>query len=89
MDARSDLGRENLLRLVDLGILERFEPRAFLERKIGEEAQEPADILVLDIAPILPEVAGHSISPLSQTAPAAVLPIFAPDAVVSSGQVRP
>src|SRR3546814_7472484 len=48
--------REDLLRLVDLGALERLEPRDLVQRQIGEELQELADVAVVAVAPILPIV---------------------------------
>src|SRR3546814_5710858 len=47
---------EDLLRLVDLGALERLEPRDLFQRQVGEQLQELADVAVVAIAPILPIV---------------------------------
>src|SRR3546814_3409878 len=47
--------REDLLRLVDLGALERLEPRDLVQRQIGEELQELADVAVVAVAPIRSE----------------------------------
>ena len=84
---RRRLGRQHLLGLVDLGALQRRELGDLVQRQVGEQLQEALDVGVLGVAPELPVVVGRQLSSLSQTAPAAVLPILAPDAVVSSGQV--
>ena len=68
---------------------ERREPGDLVHRQQGEQLQEALDVGILGVAPELPVVVRPTASPaLSQTAPAAVLPILAPDDVVSSGQVR-
>jgi hypothetical protein len=43
---RHAVGRvgEDLLGVVDLGALERFEPGDLVERQVGEQAQEAADV---------------------------------------------
>ena len=79
---------QHLFRLVDLGALKRGELGDLVERQRREQFQEPRNVGVLGIAPILPIIVDRSMSELSQTAPAAVLPILAPEAVVSSGEVR-
>ena len=56
---RRDLGGEDLLGLVDLLALQRLEPRDLVERHLGEELQEAADVVVLGVAPVLPEVIGR------------------------------
>ena len=53
---RRRLGGEDLLGLVDLRALQRLEPRDLVERQLGEELQEAADVGVLGVAPELPEV---------------------------------
>ena len=64
-----------------------FQPRDFVYRQIGEQPQEAPDIGVLGVAPELPIIVGRQLSAFSHTAPAAVLPILAPDEVVISGVV--
>ena len=54
----SRLGRQNLLRLVDLGAAERFQAGDFRQRQIGEQAQEAADVAILGVAPELPVIVG-------------------------------
>ena len=51
-----DLGGQDLLGLVDLLALQRLEARDLRQRQLGEELQEAADIGVLGVAPVLPEV---------------------------------
>ena len=49
---------EGLLRLIQLGAFEGLQARDLIQRQLGEKAQEPADIAVVRIAPILPVVVG-------------------------------
>src|SRR5919107_5087148 len=51
-----DLGREDLLRLVDLLALQPAETLDLPDRQLGEEAQEARDVIVLRVAPELPEL---------------------------------
>ena len=53
-----DLGGEDLLGLVDLLAAQRLEPRDLVERQVGEAPQEAADVGVIGIAPVLPELVG-------------------------------
>src|SRR5262249_22088164 len=55
---RRRLGREHLLRMVDLAVAQLLEPRDLIERQIREKPQEAADVLVLGVAPELPVVIG-------------------------------
>ena len=80
---------EDFLGLVDFGVAQFFEPRDFVQRQIGEQFQEAPDIGIFGVAPELPVIIGRERSGFSHTAPAAVLPILAPDEVVISGVVRP
>ena len=54
----SDLGRQHLLGLVDLLAFQCLELCDFRQRHLGEALQEAADIGVLGIAPVLPELVG-------------------------------
>jgi hypothetical protein len=82
--ARIDLG------LVDLRRRQRAQPVAFVQRQLGVELEEPADIGIGRVAPELPELVGLTACRRSATPRReAVLPIFLPSAVVSSGEVRP
>src|SRR5258708_32630333 len=56
---RRRLGRQHLLRLVDLAARQRLEALDLVERQVGEQAQEPPDIGVVGIAPELPVVIGR------------------------------
>ena len=51
-----DFISQPLLRVVNASAFERFKRSDFFERQIGEETQEPPDIAVIRIAPILPEI---------------------------------
>ena len=51
---RCRFGGENLLGVVDLRALQRLQARDFVKGEIGEDFQEPPDIGVFGIAPILP-----------------------------------
>jgi hypothetical protein len=53
---RCRLGWPNLLGLVDLRAFKRFETADLVHRQNGEELEEPADIGVLGVAPVLPEI---------------------------------
>ncbi len=53
----------NYLGLVDLGALQLLEARDLVQRQIGEEAQEAADIGIFDVAPELPVVVGRAACP--------------------------
>ena len=55
---RGDLGRQHLLGLVDLGALQVREPVDLRHRQRREQPQEAADVGVLGVAPVLPEVVG-------------------------------
>ncbi len=52
------LGRQQLLGVVDLLALQRLEAGDLRQRQLGEYLQEAADIGVLGVAPVLPEVVG-------------------------------
>ena len=54
MQKRGRLVGEGLLRLVDLGPGQAFEPADFVERQQREQFEEPADIGVVGVAPELP-----------------------------------
>ena len=54
MQKRGRLVGQRLLRFVDLGAGQAFEPADFVERHEREQPQEPADVGVVDIAPELP-----------------------------------
>ena len=87
MQKRGRLVGQRLLRFVDLGAGQAFEPADFAQRQKSEQLQEPADVGVVDIAPELPVVVGREHGLIEPDAPAAVLPILAPDAMVISGVV--
>ena len=53
------LGCQYFLRLVDLRVLQRLEPRNLLERQLGEHAQESPDVAILGVAPELPVIVGR------------------------------
>ena len=59
VEERGRLGGEHLLRLVDLGAVERREPRDLVERQLGEELEEAADVGVLGVPPELPVLVGR------------------------------
>src|SRR3546814_19321572 len=50
------LFRSDLLGLVDRGAVQRFEARDLVQRQVGEQTQELADVAVIGVAPILPIV---------------------------------
>ena len=56
MGERGHRGGQHLLGFVDLLALQRLELGHFRKRQVGEGAQEAADIVVLDVAPVLPEL---------------------------------
>ena len=49
-------GRQMLLCFVDFVSAQGFKPRNLSNRQVGEQAQEPADVGVLGVAPELPIV---------------------------------
>ena len=55
---RGRLGRQHDLGLVDLRAVERFQPRDLVERQVGEQPQELADIGVGGVPPELPVIVG-------------------------------
>ena len=59
MQQRRRLVGEDLLRLVDLGAVERLQPGDLVERQLRIELQEAADVVVLDVTPELPVVVGR------------------------------
>ncbi len=61
MDERRRLRGEDLLSLVDLGILERGELGDLAHRQEREQLQEPLDVGVLGVAPELPVVVGRQV----------------------------
>ena len=60
MQQRGRLGGEHLLRLVDLGALQRRQPRDLVQRQQREQLQEPLDVGVLGVAPELPVIVGRA-----------------------------
>ena len=54
MNQRGCFSRQNLFRFVDLGAPERGEPVDLVERQHREQFQEPRDVAVFGVAPILP-----------------------------------
>ena len=56
MDDGGCLGGQNLLRLVDLRAAERRETGDLVERQAGEDLEEAADVGVLGVPEVLPEV---------------------------------
>ena len=52
------LGGEDLLRLVDLLAAERFQAGNLVQRQAREDLQEAADVAIVRVAPVLPEVIG-------------------------------
>ena len=54
---------QRLLGLVDLGALERLQPGDLVQRQIGEQAQEAADVGVLGVPPELPVIVGRRAGP--------------------------
>jgi hypothetical protein len=89
MQQRGRLVGEDLLRLVDLGAFGAFQPGDLVERQIGEQPQEAADIAVVGVPPELPIIIGRKLFGIEPDAPETVLPILPPSAVVISGVVRP
>ena len=90
MRERGRFGGQDLLGLVDLGAVQRLQPRDLIQRQVGEQPQEAADIGVFGVAPELPVIVRAQLVRRSATRrPAAVLPILAPEAVVISGVVSP
>src|SRR3546814_8461559 len=47
---------EHFLGLVDLGAFKAFQPRHLVERQIGEQPQETADVAIVGVAPELPVI---------------------------------
>ena len=59
MGERGDLGGQDLLGFVDLLALQGLEPGDLRQRQVREELEEAADIGVLGVAPVLPELVGR------------------------------
>jgi hypothetical protein len=65
---------QSFLGVVDLAPLEALQPLYFVERNIGEQAQELADVGVVRVPPILPEIIGAELVRVEPYGPGFRLP---------------
>ena len=52
-------GRQDLLRFVDLGSVQRLEARDFVIRKVGKQSKKAPNVSVFSVPPELPVIVGR------------------------------